>query len=369
MQGADRVTATIDGRAAATPASLAPDRPRAPGFLAELESVRGLAALSVAVFHAVHVVPVDGNVRVYLNKLTDFDSLTAGVMRLLMVVFSGGAAVSMFFVLSGFVLMLSLIRDRKTPGRLALGFIVRRMLRIYPALAVNIVVMAVAFRMPIDSAFENLALLKSSVNGASWSLFVEIFAIPLLLATWAVTRIGGSVGLAIVIIISVAAPFSNSISQGTELGLYWFMFAFGMGAAWWGPKRLSAHPLAIVTALVALLCARLLLGYGSRWSLLVEGIASTYIIAALAFATPTSVHGLLHSTGLGFLGRTSYSFYLYHPLALGTMIPYLLPLHTSIGPIATALAMSVATVAITLLLAWLSFVAVEAPFVRLGKRA
>jgi peptidoglycan/LPS O-acetylase OafA/YrhL len=358
----------VQDQASATPASVVLHDERATEYLSELNSVRGLAALSVAVFHSAHVIPVDGNRRVYLHGLNDLDSLTTAAMRLIMVVFSGGAAVSMFFVLSGFVLMLSMMRDQRPPIPASVGFVGRRVSRIYPALAVNILAMAMVMGLPFEKVFENLSLMKNSVNGASWSLFVEMFAIPLLLATWMITRLGGSAGLFAVLALSVAALFTNSISRGTVLGSFWFMFAFGMAAAWWRTERLSASPIAILFALTALLSARLLMGYGSRWSLLVEAIASTYIVAALAFARPTSVHKALRTRPFDFLGKTSYSFYLYHPLALSVMVPPLVGLHVSVGPVVAALIISLATIVVALPLAWLSFVIVEVPFMKLGRR-
>lgn len=105
------MTLSLDGTAKVAVADAA--NPAVPQrlFLTELESVRGLAALSVAIFHSAHIVPVDGKPFFFLKKFYQLDSGSEIVMRLLMTIFSGGAAVSMFFVLSGFVLMLSLMRD------------------------------------------------------------------------------------------------------------------------------------------------------------------------------------------------------------------------------------------------------------------
>ena len=88
-------------------------------FFGSLESVRGLAALSVAVYHCGVQARVHGEMvwDKTFWQLHDFDEI---VMRLFMSVFSGSAAVSMFFVLSGFVLYRSLYADTGSPAEMSI---------------------------------------------------------------------------------------------------------------------------------------------------------------------------------------------------------------------------------------------------------
>jgi len=111
-------------------------------FIVGLESIRGLAALSVALFHSFHLLPVDG-IRVYDITLWNAPSTDGLLMRLIMIPFNGGAAVSLFFVLSGFVLALSLRRDNRALELKAWAFVLRRFFGIYPALAINVGLYAV----------------------------------------------------------------------------------------------------------------------------------------------------------------------------------------------------------------------------------
>ena len=144
------------------------------GFIIALESIRGLAALSVALFHSFHLLPVDG-VRVYDRTLWNIPSTDGLLMRLIMIPFNGGAGVSLFFVLSGFVLALSLYRDDRQAAAKAGSFFARRIFRIYPTLAINIVLIAVVIAaiatyvpiVPVSPVQIDSGRHKSVVNGFS----------------------------------------------------------------------------------------------------------------------------------------------------------------------------------------------------------
>ena len=109
------------------------------------------------------------------------------------IVFNGHAALTMFFVLSGFVLFLSLDRG---PQRIPLAlsrFSIARTLRIYMPIIGNIALFYLLFRffgaaLPgvSDAAYAPISLLRNallidtSINGVMWSLQLEILAIPLI---------------------------------------------------------------------------------------------------------------------------------------------------------------------------------------------
>jgi len=358
-------------------------------FVASLESLRGLAALAVALFHSFHLLPVDG-VRVFASTLRELKSADALLMRLIMVPFNGGAAVSLFFVLSGFVLTLSLRRDPRSIVPKARSFVGRRFLRIYPTLAINLALFvgvsaSIAWWTPGFSITRfdarqlllNLLLLDTPVNGASWTLLVEILAIPLLLFGHVVTRRFGLSATLVLVGASVVILFSPRYAFHTLIGMYAFMFFFGMLVAELGREGhivIDAKParIAVILAVASMMTARLLLGYASLWSLLFEAIASAVLVGVLAFGPRLAAHDVLEARPLRSLGRISYSFYLYHPLALGLVVPCLgwllseavLAVHPFVG--STAIAMISVGVAIPLAMA--SRMVVERPMITIGRR-
>ena len=76
-------------------------------FDPRLESLRGWAALSVVVAHAMGLLRVDGMTAYWLVPLRE-QSSTGLILTILGGIFNPGVAVALFFVLSGYVLALSL---------------------------------------------------------------------------------------------------------------------------------------------------------------------------------------------------------------------------------------------------------------------
>ena len=106
------------------------------------------------------------------------------------------------------------------------------------------------------------------------------------------------------------------------------MFFIGMLVAEiWMRKLVSLSKatarIGTIIALVVMLSARFIFGYASKWSLLFEGFASGALIAALVLGPRFSLHDVLEMKPFRFLGRISYSYYLYHPLALAVFVPTL----------------------------------------------
>lgn len=358
-------------------------------FVVGLESIRGLAALSVALFHSFHLLPVDG-IRVYDRTLWNVPSTDSLLMRLIMIPFNGGAAVSLFFVLSGFVLALSLRRDDRTLELKAWAFVLRRFFRIYPTLAINIVLFAgiiaiIASYVPIipvsiflpSQVVTNLLLKDFPVNGATWSLMIELVAIPFLFFGYCISRRWGVSGLVVLILLSIVTLFSPRLAFRTLIGDFVFMFFIGMLVAEiWMQKLISLNNgtarIGIIAAVAVMLSARFFLGYGSKWSLLFEGFASAALIATLVLGPRFALHDVLEMKPLRFLGRISYSVYLYHPLALGVFVPILTimasPSWLQAHPFLGSAAIAITTVGATILLGYGSFVLTEKPMIRFSRR-
>jgi peptidoglycan/LPS O-acetylase OafA/YrhL len=362
-------------------------------FHPRIEALRGVAALMVALFHSIHVLPVDGEPRVFFRTIWDLPGSPQMIAtRLFMVVFNGGAAVSLFFVISGFVLALSLDRDERPAPQLSCSFVLRRFFRIYPPLALNVVIFAVAIWAVSDqwrwlfqdvpsarALRDNLILVSYGVNGATWSLAVELLAVPFILVVHLVTRKRSPWSILIPAVIARIALFTPWLLLRIHF-LYWFLFMFIWGMAipplarpWVGLLSRRLTTVLLCAGALLLLTARFVFGYTSRTSLGVEGIGATILVSIVAYGTEIAPLALLDRGAVRFLGRTSYSFYLYHPLALSLGVPVILASMRSTSlqagyPLLVGFVIAAVTVPPAALAGKLSFDWVERPSVRLGRR-
>jgi peptidoglycan/LPS O-acetylase OafA/YrhL len=359
--------------------------PRQREFIVGLESLRGIAALSVALFHSFNLIPVLG-VRVYEHRLWDVPSGQALLMHLIMVVFNGGAAVSLFFVLSGFVLALSLRRDKRSLPVKGWAFLMRRFIRIYPSLAVNILTIFVAvavlrpllpgLSLPQFSATQlrdNLLLQAFPINGATWSLMIELVAVPFIFFGFCVSQRWGLRGLRALMLAATAAIFLKVFLFHLLIDEFAFMFFVGMVIAelWMEQmtigRRTTIRMVAI--AVPVLLLARSILGYNSKYSELVEGYAAAVLVAAVVLGPRSALHGILEMSIPRFLGSISYSFYLYHPLALYFAFAAVATSDWMMSrPLIGSAAIALVSVAITIPLGCASFSLTERPMIWLSRR-
>ena len=155
-------------------------------FYPHLESLRGVAALCVVLFH------VFGS-RSPQPGLFAHPTSDAIANLILTSIFGGTGAVTLFFVLSGFVLAESLAECETINVRIYAAFVVRRIFRLIPvawaSLGLAIVLMIYFHHMtpPWDQLPQALLFNISAIqpfNGPLWSINVECMAsavFPLLL--------------------------------------------------------------------------------------------------------------------------------------------------------------------------------------------
>jgi peptidoglycan/LPS O-acetylase OafA/YrhL len=283
------------------------------GFLPAVESVRGIAAFAVSGLHSylywIHFRaprephnplpnPYDGG-RLY-EVVRDF------------FIGAGTSAVTLFFVISGFVLLLSLNKGRETT---AVNFAAARAFRIYPAhMAVVLAWFLLGPWMFFGDAghsfwdlAQNLTLAFGNnyvpMNGPTWSLRVEIAAIPLILLAWFIRTSLGARGLAFLAAILAGLSFARGLYFQDMIGRYLFVFALGMLI----PdliRPLAKLPRFVVTSIVCAaiavdIAARPLLGYHSQASILIEALCCTAALALIVGADSSFLTRFLHYRAVG----------------------------------------------------------------------
>jgi peptidoglycan/LPS O-acetylase OafA/YrhL len=376
---------------AALPA--APARPNL--HLAYLDGLRALAAVYVVMFHA--VLGFSG------QNLT-------GSLRLLRRAFAfGHEAVAIFIVLSGYCLMLPVVR--RTPDRLQVAFLPfmrRRALRILPpyfvALGGSLLLMAGVPALGVRGSgtiwddsfpgFERGAILSHlllvhnwsplwsvQINGPLWSVATEwqiYFCFPLLLLPlW--QRWGMFAALLGALLVGYAPLLLAPAAAQSAIPWYLVLFELGMLAAalgFWPDARCARWraraPWGAITAAAWAACALLSNALAGFWfshkpltDLLVGLATATLLVrltsrAAQLGAARGLLLRLLETRSLVLLGHFSYSLYLTHLPVVALCCFALRPLGLSAG--AFTLWLALLGGAASLLVAYAFHRAVERPF-------
>jgi len=372
------------------------------GFATGVLSLRGLLAVTVATAHTLgFTISAD-----YSASVLDQTNLPGAAAKVI------GTAVNVpliFFVISGLAIARSLDRKQQQGDgpRPYLIFIVRRVLRLYPAYIVATAgVLALAWlflmgRPPLDPALYpstgydyipdwlngavfnplkartvlgNFAGLSWSMNLVIWSLYVEVCAVPLLPLFHGAAR---RRNLAADAAILTALMAVTVVMWNTMLVRYWFAFYLGMLVQTRG--RDCVRALIRRTGSAARLMAWAWLGIvltclaptDCPANLLVQSVCAFVIVSLLVWRDDARQFRGLDRPWLQRNGRLSYSFYLWHYIILTVTVRLL---YAALGPAAALhrVAMfggtEIFTIAAALGLAQLSYSYVEEPFIRWGHR-
>jgi peptidoglycan/LPS O-acetylase OafA/YrhL len=356
----------------------APIPPRADAArLHPLDGLRGAAAIVVVAFHVlVHTAQSDR-----FGQL-----LLASPIGLLV---NGPGAVHVFFVLSGYVLALTLARD-VSAGRIP-RFYVRRVFRIHPPYVAAVLLAWVvsqsvvprglpdppwaripAEALPVALAFPSMAF---GLLPVGWSLFVELAQSAIFPLLFALSRRFGAAAALL-----AAALLLQPIDPRLRFLRFTFDFALGLALCTWSEpiaRGLARLPRATAAALGVAGAALLQLPYAlglaeSRIVDLAQGHAPA-VVAQFALGSALLLVAALHAPGLRRVlstpvalsfGRISYSLYLVHYTVL---MPFVLraPEFSLSWPL--ALAVFAATLALSTALAHAGWGVVEAPAIRAGR--
>jgi peptidoglycan/LPS O-acetylase OafA/YrhL len=349
---------------------------------AHLDSLRWIAAFAVGMCHTFHCFYIDQTTLKPLHGLG-----TA--------IFNGAYAVDFFFVLSGFVLV-----NATTSLSLAfyLGFVIRRVLRIYPAAWVSLIVSATAVALAqtaygqpwmadwviglltwpsgtLGAGISEALLYTHRLNPILWSIAIEMMAsvlYPLMIAVmrWSVPLY---MGLAMAAVI--ASAFVPATYDPASFGHFLYMFMIGAALNLVPPNFVSRKQGGYLLALAGLL---MLLARPFASNATVSDLISTFsaatIIAVVAFACPRPFEAWFGNKKLLLLGRCSYSYYLLNPAILFLLVRWypaigLAAPVSRLGYIVYVLTFGIITAVGTVVSAHLLAITVERFSIRAGRKA
>jgi len=342
-----------------------------------MDGLRGYAAIAVVIFHSILDRDPTQNQRIVRPTIQEAHGLYDVVTKLVFMVVSGETAVVLFFVLSGAVLFESLKQRHAGPVATAIGFSVRRLLRLYPTFFVSLAgclgafAVAGAFSSEAGHFWPNAALYDFSVLGASWTLQVEFLAVPFILVGYWCYRRFGVAGIAAAYAIfatALCAPWLR-----VHLVYYQrFLSCFALGLL--VPTGLGAAVARLLPAmawpavLVAMLASRHVMGL-HWWSMDAEQVLAALLVTLLFYGRAGGL-GRLFDRGVSqYLGRMSYSLYLFNVIFL------ILADHWTRGlgvarrhPLEWGLLLSVPIVAAAIVTAHFAEIGLERRSIALGRR-
>lgn len=286
-----------------------------------LDNIRGVAAISVVVFHCMwHIV------------LVRDPSASASVLcaRFLSYFDLGKFGVTLFFAMSGFVIPYSLLRAKKRPF---LGFVISRFFRLYPLYWFSILLGMVFLWNEFVGwklFLANMTMLQAffripEILGVYWTLQIEIVFYGVcagLLLAGQVKKIEVS-GLTFLFFCAAAillAYLRYSTSRQLPVAM-----PLGLAVMFWGDlqRRAGDTPFAARLSLASSVVLLLVLVPTCLWAyddpsrgLTWHRYYLTYAVAMFVFHH-WSRHPNWAFPPLTKLGRISYSIYLIHPVAMG----------------------------------------------------
>lgn len=307
-------------------------------YFSFITGLRGIAALMVAFSHALIILNVGGAENTP-NIFPDiFKSVEIAIFKLLLIIFNSEAAVIIFFLISGFVLNLSLERYFRESLFLP-NFFIRRFIRLYPPYLFSIFVALILllyypnniqnptvsnwftgwFSYPLTSKLiaENLTLRSVNLNINAWTLKIEfymMFVMPLLV--YIKKRTNFTIDLLILLLI-----FSLSFYRNQHInGAYLYPFYAGILISKWGNSlcrfKLLSKRIIFFISLFILLFSPVISSGNIYIRIALETLSAWYMISYLLYINDIQLVKFLGNEKIQKIGEISYSFYLIHPLFL-----------------------------------------------------
>ncbi|WP_458096239.1 acyltransferase family protein [Roseomonas sp. WA12] len=300
-------------------------------FLA-LDGARGWAAAAVILYHAIlqYSPALNANVGDPPAQLLGLEGV---ISKTALTLFNGQVAVTLFFIISGFVLSRSLQARANLNLREAAAFSVRRVFRLMPSIFVSVLAI---YRLTLaqvhfnhgtaptfDAVLRNMVLLDVGVHGVTWTIQVEMLAVPVVFGIALATRYFFTVGAVCGVIYGLLATQNHGLSFH-HLGLATAVlpFSLGMLVAEPGCRRMfeRAGTVEAISVLLLFIFMRFFEYQAQIMASLAQTLAGALPVAILAYSNGNSISASLESNFSQFLGRISYSLYLSGPIVGSSIV-------------------------------------------------
>jgi peptidoglycan/LPS O-acetylase OafA/YrhL len=367
-----------------------------------LDAARGIACVLVLVLHFYHTVLV-GIAPYWLGKSISGEGTLADTLSLIanripqndylnFVPFIlgfwdiGKMGVLVFFLISGFVIPMSLLRPRKRP---LVTFALSRFFRLYPVYWLSVFLMCIVWTVfPVEGIhwgwgqlLVNITMFQkfvgvADINGVAWTLQIELifyamcaglFALKLIRNTKAIVGLWG--GLLFMGLAFAAFKFFTGkyIPVALPMGLCYMVLGYLSRSV----LLKNEEPLVTPTTFWGLVAITIgVAGLASYWGYTDDFFRylATYTLAILMYFMAQKVL-VKPAPFLKTLGKISYSVYLFHPAVGGAILyPLVVLLAPSIASSPLILFSFIAVgILITIGFSYLTYKYIEEPAIAMGR--
>jgi peptidoglycan/LPS O-acetylase OafA/YrhL len=226
---------------------------------------------------------------------------------------------------------------------------------------VQVAVWAVLGRpVSVEGVLINATLYAFPVNGVTWTLNVEMVAVAFVLAVYLGWRTAGVAGMALAVAASWVLLQIPNLPLALTFKGFWVYFALGILI----PTRVGRLISELVPSVAIVPILLMVIVFKST----LQQIAIALLVTMIFYNRAGSFGRLLETPAAQFLGRISYSFYLYNFMVFVLICEHVKKWKITVEhPLEVGLVASIATVAATIPLAYLSVWLVENPAIRLGR--
>jgi peptidoglycan/LPS O-acetylase OafA/YrhL len=367
-----------------------------------LDVGRGISAVLVVLFHGLLVFRVNGADNPHLLSANPADPWLV-VQHLLLGVANGPAYVTFFFVLSGTVLALSLDRDPPAHPGAVLGYLIKRGFRLYPLLVFTAAAAALlqwyyfeplnypqatswfndGYKIDLaDLPAEFLANAQgrsATLNGPAWSIKVEILASAVFPVLYWLSLAAFRATVTAVLLMAAMFLAPGGAEHWHYMNVFLFCFFVGALVPRWGSqvaamlRQMGGWPRVVLLAgliLIFMFARRLLApaAFAPPLVVVLESICAGVAVVMLLYGRDRA---FFHAAPMALLAKLSFGVYLLHVVVLSVIghavLPFLPAQFGAAQALGFSLLLALATLCVTVLIAWVLNGILEHPMQQLGR--
>lgn len=354
--------------------------------ITNLDGIRGLLSLVVVLNHSFLVVAIPAFANVWGQDYLKYFDLSSKIQQIMMILGNGGTAVSMFFVMSGYVLNYSLSKFNWGIANY-FAFLYKRLLRLYPAFFFTIFLISAArwlgfdyrtfphastwyhwwmnFNLDLKEFFLNTIFVNINLGGVTWTLRVIVlvsFLAPFLY--YISKKLNAWQNLLFAILLTYLSFNLLNLPNFRDFR-YLYMFYLGLVIPQFENFFTRLPKWLIYLSLPVFIYTMFTIRYQTNEYRggVYESYISWFILGLVIYQSSLKVFSFLTAPWLLFIGKISYSLYLIHFTVLYTLARVIFQFVPQINYtqyyLATHFFLLVVSAVITIPLSWLVYNYIE----------